>query len=189
MACDEKCATYVLLDPGARPDKSTPDENRVSNPLICLDRAGRGNGNIVVVNFCDIAAGQYTSFVEFISIMKNGPASDHPIVALLRLRHRVLLDALATAGADFALMLGERAPDSQYLQNALRTLGPEDRIEHHLNHICPHINYSMIDSRLELVLCGAYLNRMVLGESRVHATCATKAYRSCEYYLNPRPVA
>lgn len=198
MKCDEKCAadsrcgrgvTYVLLDPGNRSDESTSDEERVSSPLQCLDRVGRGNAEFLVINFRDMAAGQYSSLVELVTVMKHGATSDRFIVALLRSRHRVLLDALEMAGADYALMIGESALDSQYLQKALRALGPEDRPEQHLRQICPHINYSMIDSRLELALCGAYLNRMVLGDSRVHATCAAKAHQSCEYYLNPRPAA
>ncbi|EPR44188.1 hypothetical protein dsmv_1138 [Desulfococcus multivorans DSM 2059] len=48
------------------------------------------------------------------------------------------------------------------------------------------LHYNKIESRHELTVCGAYLDRMILGGHRLGEVCQTEKHLSCEYYLNPR---
>jgi len=62
------------------------------------------------------------------------------------------------------------------------------RIESHLSRLCPFLRYRPISEQNELITCGAYRNRMVLGGRRLHEVCQAATYLHCEYYLNPRAV-
>lgn len=66
------------------------------------------------------------------------------------------------------------------------TLEPKDQVNLQLKRLCPYLHYSQIDSRNEMTVCGAYLDRMVLGGQRLHEICETQEHLQCEYSLNPR---
>ena len=40
------------------------------------------------------------------------------------------------------------------------------------------------DDQEELTVCGAYMNRMVLGGKRLHEVCETLNHLHCEYFIN-----
>ena len=181
---------YLLLDPDGDAGGKCPGEERVFTPARCLERAAEGDVRLVAMLFKSSSDVQRATLVELISILKrNESTCGLTIVAFLPARHRLLIEALKRSGADFVLLLGERAANSFCVGEALHCLRPEDRPERHLSQICPHINYSGIDSHRELALCGAYRNRMVLGGPRLQVTCVTEEHLTCEYYLDPRPVA
>jgi hypothetical protein len=185
-----RASRYLLLDQDGDAGEECPGEERVFTPARCLERAAEGDVRLVALLFKSGSNARRAALVELISILKrNESTCGLTIVAFLPARHRLLIEALKRAGADFVQLLGEGAANSFCVGDALHCLGPEDRPEHHLSEICPHINYSDIDSHLELALCGAYRNRMVLGGPRLQSTCATAGHLACEYYLNPRLVA
>ena len=65
-------------------------------------------------------------------------------------------------------------------------LGPDDRVERQLAGVCPYLHYNLIDPEHEMTVCGACLDRMVLGNGRLHDICETRHHLGCEYFLNPR---
>jgi len=185
-----RTSRYLLLDQDGDAGEECPGEERVYTPARCLERAAEGDVRTVALLFKNSCDARREALVELISILKrNESTCGLTIVAFLPARHRLLIEALKRSGADFVQLLGAGAANPLCVGEALRCLGPENRPEHHLGEICPYINYSDIDSHLELALCGAYRNRMVLGGPRLQTTCATTGHLACEYYINPRPVA
>lgn len=57
-----------------------------------------------------------------------------------------------------------------------------------LKKVCPAFNYIKIDDQHELIVCGAYMNRMALGGIRLHEVCETLNHLNCEYFVSPRIV-
>jgi len=46
-------------------------------------------------------------------------------------------------------------------------LGHEDQVERQLAKLCPYLHYDALDACHEMTVCGAYLDRMVLGGQRL----------------------
>jgi hypothetical protein len=120
------------------------------------------------------------------ALKRNSHTRKCPVLVLLHSRHRKLLEDLNRAGVDFAKYIEEIILDSNQMQKIIDGLGPDDRLERHLAVVCPFLHYSEIDSLNELTVCGAYLDRMVLGGRWLHEICETENHLHCEYYLNPR---
>jgi hypothetical protein len=75
--------------------------------------------------------------------------------------------------------------ESTQLQGIIEGLGPDDCLARHLAILCPFLYYREIDSQHEMTVCGAYLDRMVLGGRRLRELCQTEDHLHCEYFLNP----
>ena len=58
--------------------------------------------------------------------------------------------------------------------------------ERQLAALCAYLHYDIIDARREMKVCGAYLDRMVLGGLWLSEVCQTEGHLQCEYFLNPR---
>ena len=156
-------------------------------PARCLERVGEGDVRAVAIVFGSGSDTRRATLLEFVSILKNNAKTgDLTVVAVVPARHRLLLEALKGEGADFVFIFPENTADSFCIADILGGLTVKNRPEHILKEICPHLNYSAIDSRREISLCGAYRNRMVLGGSRLHNICETTEHFECEYYINPR---
>jgi hypothetical protein len=59
-------------------------------------------------------------------------------------------------------------------------------LQRYLAVLCPFLHYSRIDSQREMTVCGAYLDRLVLGGRWLREVCETEDHLHCEYFLNPR---
>jgi len=181
---------YLILDLSGAAGRKCTGEERVFTTARCLERAAEGGMRIVVILFDNNSSTRRNNLVEFVSILKrNIKTAGLTVVAVLPSPHRVMIEALQRMGTDFVLILPNSATNSFCIGASLNKLSPQDRPESHLKEICPNLNYNAIDSQREIMLCGAYRNRMVLGGSRLHKTCETTAHLGCEYYLNPRPSA
>jgi hypothetical protein len=179
---------YLLCDPEGRFEESALLEaESVSSPIRCFDRAVDGGPRIIVIHFSPMPIGNRDALVELAAALKrNRHTRQCPILALIHMKHRKLLEDLSQARVDFARWIADGAPSPSRLQEIIDGLGPADRLERHLSQVCPFLHYSPVDACHELTLCGAYLDRMVLGGTSLHETCETENHLGCEYFQNPR---
>lgn len=179
---------YLLCDPKGRFDEPTsPEAESVSSPIHCFDRAVDGSPRIIVIHFGPMPIGNRDALVELAATLKrNRHTCRCPILALIHMKHRKLLEDLSQAQVDFARRIADGALSPSRLQEIIDGLGPADRLEQHLSQVCPFLHYSPVDACHELTLCGAYLDRMVLGSTLLHKTCETENHLGCEYFQNPR---
>jgi hypothetical protein len=166
---------------------SSSDEAWVSSPIQCLDRAVDGKPGLIVIRIGDMPIRERGTLVELSAALKrNRHTCNCPVLALLHSKHRKLIEDLNRAGVAFVKFIGDFALDSDQMWQIIDALGPRDRLERYLETICPFVHYRQIDSKHEMALCGAVLDRMVLGGRRLHELCETIDHLHCEYYLNPR---
>jgi hypothetical protein len=179
---------FLLCDStGNVGELSFPDEECVSSPIQCLDKAVDSNPELITVRFGRMPAGEKDTLVELATALKrNSHTRKCPVLALLHSKHRKLLEDLNQAGVEFAAYVGEITLDSDQIRAIIDGLGPDDRLERHLEVVCAFLHYSRIDPDHEMAVCGAYLDRMVLGGRWLHEICETEDHLQCEYYLNPR---
>lgn len=166
---------------------SSSEEQWVPSPIRCLDMAVDGNPGLIVISFGEIPMKERDTLVELSTALKRNRHTRHcPILALLHAKHRKLLEDLQQAKVDFVRFIEGDKLDSSRLRTITSGLGREDRLERHLDLICPFLHYSRMDSQHEMKLCGAYLDRMVLGGHRLREICESEDHLHCEYYLSPR---
>jgi len=164
-----------------------PDEQRVSSPIQCLSTALSSIPDFIVIHFGSASIQERTALVELaVALKQNCHTCESPVLALLKLKHRRLVEDLAGAGVNYLKIVGDVELSSKPLHDFLQNLGPGDSPLQHLRILCPFIHYSKTDSRHEMSVCGAYLDRMVLGGRRLRELCQTENHIHCEYYLNPR---
>lgn len=164
-----------------------PEEEWVSSPIQCLDKAVDRPPGIVVVRFGKMSIQERETLVELSAALKrNSHTRMYSVLAMLHSKHRKLIEDLNRAKVDYVRYVGDEKLDSTRIREIIDGLGPDDRLERHLVPICPFLKYSAIDSQHEMAVCGAYLDRMVLGGLRVHNSCETEDHFHCEYYLKPR---
>ncbi|MCF8090172.1 MAG: hypothetical protein K9K63_11290 [Desulfotignum sp.] len=159
----------------------------VNNPVQCLNQAIIGHPNAVVVCFGNITLGERDALIELCRILQqNQYTRDIGTIALLYSKHRVVMEQIRDAGVEYVKFLARAG----FLKDSINVTTiepePEDRVTFQLAILCPYLHYSQIDSRRELTVCGAYLDRMVLGGRRLQEICETQGHSHCEYYLNPR---
>lgn len=178
---------FLICDTLGDPGILMPGGQRVSSPVQCLDLAITERPGIMVIRFGPMPIRQREALVELCVVLKhNRHTGEIPLLALLSTKHRQLIEALKDAGADYIRYIGMDKLESALILQCIEGLGPRDRIEPHLAILCPFLHYSRIDSQHEITVCGAYLDRMVLGGRRLHEICEVENHLQCEYYLNPR---
>jgi hypothetical protein len=165
----------------------SPEEEWVLSPIQCLDKAIDEKPGIIVIRFSKMPIRERKALVELSAALKrNIHTQKCHVLALLHSKHRKLIEDLKQAKVDYVRYIGDAGLDSTRMRGIIDGLGTDDLIERHLAILCPFLNYSKIDSRREMTMCGAYLNRMVLGGYRLNEICETENHFHCEYYLNPR---
>jgi len=179
---------FLLCDiTGNVGDFALANDEWVSSPIQCLDKAVDTDPNFIVIRFGQMPFGECEALVELgIALKRNSHTQKCPILALLHSKHRKLLEDLGQAGVDFVKYVGETALDSTRIRTILEGLGPDDRLDRHLKEVCAYLRYSVVESQHELAACGAYLDRLVLGSRQLNAICKTENHLQCEYFLNPR---
>jgi len=179
---------FLLCDiAGGIAGPSWRKEEWVASPIQCLDRAVDWKPKIIVVLFGQMSIREREALVELSTALKrNSHTKQCPVLVLLRSKHRKLIEDLERAKADYVRYIGEVKLNSSMVREIIENLGSEDRLQRHLETLCPFLHYSKIDSQREMTVCGAYLDRMFLGGRRLHELCQTKAHLHCEYYINPR---
>jgi hypothetical protein len=179
---------FLLCDTtGDIGELSSREEERVSSPVQCLDRAVDRRPEIIVIYFGKRPIREREALVGLIAALKrNSHTQKCPVLALLHSKHREILEDLNRVGADFLTYVKDAPLDSNQIRDIIDRLGPNDRLKRHLAVLCPFLHYGRIDSQHEMTVCGAYLDRMVLGGRWLHDVCETEGHLQCDYYLNPR---
>lgn len=163
------------------------DAVHVNSPVQCLDRAITDHPDVIVVRFGDIRLRERDALVELCGVLKqNHYTKGIRIVALLCSKHRVVIERLGNAGVDYVKFLEKVKPSQASIDITTNEPEPTDLLNFQFEMLCPYLHYSKMDSRHEMTVCGAYLDRMVLGGQRLHELCETQGHLHCEYFLNPR---
>jgi len=149
-----------------------------------LSRAVVENFDLLVLCLFTQVHQERDALVELCGVLRTNPYTrEKALIVILTEKHRQLLVHLERAGVKY-VMIAEKG--DVLLQDRLATLElpltNNYRIESLLLEICPFINYLPINSRRELILCGAYRNRLVLGPYRLGQLCEAPAHLTCEYY-------
>ncbi|MBN1931505.1 MAG: hypothetical protein JW786_07865 [Desulfobacterales bacterium] len=179
----------MLCDPtGEFCGLSPSDVTCVNSPVRCLDKAVTDTPKIIVIRFGKMPLREREPLLELCAVLKqNRYTSSCTVLALLNSKHRTILERLREAGVDFVKFASESLLDFRQIQFCIHRMGQDDRVERQLAMLCPFLHYSKVDSQHEMKVCGAYLDRMVLGGCRLNEICETDNHLHCEYYLKPRP--
>jgi hypothetical protein len=179
---------FLLCDTtGNFGEPSSSDEAYAVSPIQCLNKAVDLNPELIVVRFNDMRIRERESLVELCAALKrNRHTRNRSVLALLHSKHRKLIEDLNRAGVNFVKFIGQTYLDSNRMRKIIDALGPDDRVGRQLEIVCPFLHYSKIDSKHEMTVCGAYLDRLVLGGRRLRELCGTVDHLHCEYYQKPR---
>lgn len=178
---------FLLCDITGNADLSMTDEEWVSSPIQCLDKAVNERPGIIIVRFGRTCIRDRLALIELCAALKrNTSVNKTPVLALLSAKHQKLIKDLNETGVDFIRCIGDVRLDSTMVRKIIQELGVCDQPGRLLAMICPFIHYIKMDSKNEMKVCGAYRNRMVLGGSRLHEICEKENHLHCEYYLNPK---
>lgn len=159
----------------------------VNSPVLCLHQAITMQPELIVVTMRNVQSKERMTQIELCSILKENKLSKEiPILVLLDECNKRVFELLQKAGVDYASTFDLTEELTGLNEFIKLEFDPEYQLSYQLKQICPKLNYSRIDSQRELTVCGAYLDRMVLGGNRLHDICLTKEHYNCPYYLNPR---
>jgi hypothetical protein len=178
---------YLLCDISGRFEPKSEGEEWVGSTTQCLDRAVEGKPGIIVVRFGPLLIQQRDALVELCFVLKqNSRTGKSPLLALLHEKHRALLGDLKNAGVDFIKYIAEKPLTPFLIIKMIDRLSTEDRVDRQLTLLCPYLHYDALDACHEMTVCGAYLDRMVLGGTWLHKICETEHHSTCKHFLNPR---
>jgi len=185
-----KTLRYLLCDVSGRFEPESEGEECVRSTTQCLDRAVEGSPGIIVVRFGPMLIQQRDALVKLCVALKgNTQTRKSPLLALFHEKHRGLIENLKRAGVDFVKFFAETHLTSSLMIQMIDGLSTDDRVERQLTMLCPYLHYDALDASREMTVCGAYLDRMVLGGEWLHEVCETEDHLSCKYFLNPRSEA
>jgi len=178
---------YLLCDVSGRFEPKSAGEEWVRSPTQCLDRAIEGKPGIIVVRFGPMLIEQRDAMVELCVVLKRNTRTRKALLlALLHEKHRGLIEDLKHAGVDFVKFIAEKPLRSSLMTEMIDGLSTDDRVERQFTMLCPYLHYDALDASHEMTVCGAYLDRMVLGGKWLHKVCETEHHSTCKYFLNPR---
>lgn len=180
--------SHLVCDPFRSPKPNALDYGEwVSSPVLCLKRVVNEKPEIIIVRIRAAAIGIRSALLELCMALKQTDGTRSiPILVLLDAKHRKLLEDLGCAGVDYILYCDDVSDDDEFTGRLVRNLNSGDSLAHQRDMLCPCLNYLKTDANHEMTVCGAYLNRLVLGSDRLNNLCHTPTHRHCEYYLNPK---
>lgn len=157
------------------------------SPLTCLERAIEAVPNMTLIRFPEPDDPTHEMYVELCEVLKrNRRTRSCAVTVLLPGKDRSLLDRLYTAGVDYAATVSGDGLDDRKVLDILGSLGEGQRVDHCRDTLCPYLRSVALDESRAMTVCGAYLDRMVLGGRRLHELCETENHTGCEYFQNPR---
>jgi hypothetical protein len=165
------------------------EATRAASPIGCLSLATAGGFELVIVIFDTALLRERDAVVELCSALKKNPHSRHlPVLALLRTPHRILMESLEDAGVEFVRIYEAAALEEEAsFMELIRYPDESERIERMFSRLCPYLNYHPVSRRREMMTCGAYRNRMVLGPAMLRPFCEVPDHVRCPYYNDPKP--
>ncbi|MCF8118246.1 MAG: hypothetical protein K9K33_17725 [Desulfarculaceae bacterium] len=160
-----------------------------TSPIAFLARAIQGGCGQLVVFLEWSTSYEKETLLELCAVLRTSPATmDLPLGCILHEPQREVLAALDKAEVEWVLFF---SPDQPLLPTLLTSLergnGRWLRLEKALREICPYLNYLPVEGGREMCVCGAYRNRMVLGQATLRDLCQVERHNSCPYFLDPHP--
>jgi len=160
----------------------------VASPVACLHEATDKEYDLIVIMFDPVFLKGCDDMIELCAVLKrNRHTMQVGLLCVLPSKHRDLLERLENAGVEYVMISD---PKDSALQSRLETfsLSPSEKykIDRILSEVCPYINYFPISRDKEILYCGAYRNRLVIGPYRLRQYCETNNHINCEYFRNPR---
>lgn len=179
---------HLVCDPFRSPKPNALDYGEwVSSPVLCLNRAVNEKPEIIVIRIRAAAIGIRSALLELCMALKQTDGTRSiPILALLDTKHRKLLEDLGRAGVDYIAFCEDVLVKDEFTGRLVQTLNSSASLAYQRDMLCPCLNYIKTDANHEMTVCGAYLNRLVLGGDRLNNLCHTQAHHNCEHYLNPK---
>lgn len=160
-----------------------------TSPISFLARAMEGDCGRLVVFLEWSTRQEKETLLELCTALRTSPVTrDLVLGCILHERHREILAGLAQAGVGWVSFL---SVDQPILPTLL--MPPESgderwlRLYKVLREICPYLNYLPVEGGKEMCVCGAYRNRMVLGQGTLRDLCQVARHHSCPYFLEPHP--
>jgi hypothetical protein len=177
---------FILCHETSKPERTNPHDSWFGSPLECLYRARLRPPGIILIHFPAAPLWKREPLILLCAGLKScSQTKSIPLVALVQTRHRKLLEELHRVGVEFVKYVRKIPLDAVRIAKWIGGLGDDDRVEHQLAILCPYLHYASIHRDREATVCGAYLDRMVLGGRRLHELCLTENHLQCPYFLNP----
>ncbi len=108
-----------------------------------------------------------------------------PVIVLMETIHREMMVTLQESGVTlFKSYKADIIIDLNRIKDLVKRGDPSLFIREMIKKLCPALNRVGSDDQEELTVCGAYMNRMVLGGKRLHEVCETLNHLHCEYLIN-----
>lgn len=159
----------------------------VRTPLSCLESAMETVPDVILIRLPGPGDPARETYLELCEILKrNSRTRDCRVAVLIPDRSREFADRLHSAGVDYAAPAPGGGMDGETAREIIDSLGEADRMARCLDTLCPYLRNVPADGPAPMTVCGAYLNRMVLGGRRLHELCETESHTGCEYFQNPR---
>lgn len=160
-----------------------------TSPISFLARAMEGGcGRLVVFLEWSIRL-EKEALLELCAVLRTCRVTrDLPLGCILHEPHREVLAGLAKAEVDWVWFFSAGQPILPTL-----LISPESGagrwlpLEKVLREICPYLNYLPVEGGREMCVCGAYRNRMVLGQGTLRDLCQAARHNNCPYFLDPHP--
>lgn len=166
-----------------------PTMEVVKSPIICLVRSIEQRPELMIVRFSQNSARDRRYLLELCAALKRISRSwGGSVLVLLPAMHRRLLEELDAAKVDYVGFETGTALEPENLTMCLAQPDSRTSPRHCLQVLCPFLHYLPISGEHEMVVCGAYLDRLVLGGNRLHQLCETKKHYHCDHFLSPRPI-
>ena len=162
------------------------DAQIVQTPMECFSRAVSGRPELIAIVFSARNMSARHWVLELCRCLKNNPLTrEIPVVVLMETIHREMMVKLEETGVTlFKNYKADIIIDLNRIKDLVKRGGPSMGIRETIKKLCPTLNRVGSDDEEELTVCGAYMNRMVLGGKRLHEVCETLNHLHCEYFIN-----
>jgi len=159
------------------------------SPVSCLNEATTKSYGLIILCFSTRFIRARSGVVELGSCLKsNSLTRKTPLFASIDRWHRAVADRLKEAGLDFmGVRQSQNLINPEHISNRIQKTAISIHIDQIMSRLCPFLNYTPLNGHSELITCGAWRNRMVLGGKRLHEVCEAENHLHCEYFRNPRP--
>ncbi len=160
----------------------------VKSPATCLQKATRHTYELIVIFQKFRSMNERLALIELCSTLKKSRYSKHiPLLCILPSKHRGLLEQLQNAGVEYVRFYIQNDPiPKENIASLLAKPSEDCTVDRILPEICPYINYFPISRHQEILYCGAYRNRLVLGPHRLKYSCETMNHKNCQYFKCPK---
>ncbi len=177
----------VVCRLGQTPEMIHCDETQiVQTPMECFSRAVSGRTELIAILFSARNWSVRHGVLELCRcLMNNSLTREIPVIVLMETIHREMMVRFQETGVTlFKSYKADMIIDLNRIRDLVKGGDPSMLIRETIKKLCPALNRVGRDDEEELTVCGAYMNRMVLGGKRLHDVCETLNHLHCEYFIN-----